>query len=72
MKRREFLVGTVAAGAGTVGLTYQGTAVAATCEVDLYNPLKATNRLTYPAKPGETPQPVNLEWPVGHVRRYLT
>ena len=72
MKRREFLKGTVVAGVGSAGLAYQGTAAAATCEVNLYNPEKATNRLTYPAKPGETPEPVNLEWPVGHVRRYTT
>ena len=72
MKRREFLVGTVVAGAGTTSLAFTGTAAAATCEVDLYNPLKATMRLTYPAKPGETPVPLHLEWPVGHARRYLT
>lgn len=72
MKRREFLIGTVAAGAGTASLTFQGTAAAATCEVDLYNPQKASQRLTYPARPGETPEPLNLEWPIGHVRRYVS
>ncbi len=65
MDRREFLVGTAAVGTGTVALTVSSTVYAATCEVNLYNPTKTIARLTYPAKPGETPEPINLEWPPG-------
>jgi len=73
MDRRKFLVGTAAVGVGTAALTFSGTASAATCEVNLYNPTKTTptTRLTYPMKLGETPVPVHLEWPPGHVRRYV-
>jgi hypothetical protein len=71
MNRRKFLVGTAAVSVGTVALTVSGPVSAATCEVNLYNPVKSPSRLTYPIKFDESPDPVNLEWPPGHVRRYI-
>ena len=72
MDRRDFLVGTAAVGVGAAALTVSTVASATTCEVNLYNPDKATLRLTYPPKDGETSSPINLEWPPGHVRRYIS
>jgi hypothetical protein len=72
MDRRKFLVGTAAVGVGTAALTVSSAASAATCEDNLYSPTKSIARLTYPVHLGETAVPVNLEWPPGHVRRYVS
>ena len=71
MDRSEFLLGTVVAGVGTAALAVSTQVSANTCEANLYNPSKATVRLTYPEKTGETSPPIHLEWPPGHVRRYI-
>ena len=71
MDRREFLIGAAAAGVGTATLAVSTRISANTCEVNLYDPSKATSRLTYPEKTGEAAPPINFEWPPGHIRRYI-
>ena len=71
MDRREFLVGTAVVGVGAATMSFSSEVSAATCETNLYNLPKAVSRLNYPLQSGETPPPINFEWPPGHVRRYV-
>jgi hypothetical protein len=70
MDRRKFIVGTAAVSTGAAAFTAASPASAAVCEDNLYNPPKPAARLIYPELLGETPTPVNFEFPPGSMRRY--
>jgi hypothetical protein len=70
MDRRKFIVGSAMVSTAAASFTAASPAWAGYCEDNLYNPPKPATRLTYPALAGETPSPVNFEFPPGNMRRY--
>jgi hypothetical protein len=70
MDRRKFIVGSAAVTTGAATFAVVSPAQAGVCEDNLYSPAKPAVRITYPELPGETPQPINFEFPPGAMRRY--